>query len=107
MSEDLTCKVTDFKLNVTWYFDADIDAILHVNPYIDNRGLAMVFNPTLYTLSHNLTLPLYYTGLKTSVMVYHEGQETGQPYNLERDYSISFPLTMEPLTITWFLIKEK
>lgn len=65
----------------------------------------MVYNPTLYQLSHNLTLPLYYTGLKTSVMIYHEGQEPGQAYNLEQDYSVSLLLKMEPQTITWFLIK--
>lgn len=85
----------------------DIDAILHVNPYIDNCGLAMVFNPTLSTLTRNLTLPLYYTGLKTSAMVYHEGQDTGQLFVLEQDYSISIPMSMVPQTITWFLVKAR
>ena len=65
----------------------------------------MIYNPTLYTLSRNLTLPLYYTGLKTSAMIYHEGQDTGQAYDLEQDYSVSLSLKMEPQTITWFLIK--
>ena len=32
----------------------DFDCILHVNPRIENRGLAMVFNPPGSTLSWNL-----------------------------------------------------
>ena len=34
----------------------DFDCIPHVNPRIENRGLAMVFDPTGSTLSWNLTL---------------------------------------------------
>ena len=34
----------------------DFDCILHVNPHIENRGLAMVFNLPGSTLSWNLTL---------------------------------------------------
>ena len=36
---------------------------MHVNPFITNKGLAMVFNPTLEHITATLTLPLYYTGL--------------------------------------------
>ena len=34
----------------------DYDCILHVNPYIEHRGLAMVFNPTLSPSIHNSEL---------------------------------------------------
>lgn len=92
-------------MTMIFIFALDIDVILHVNPFIENRGLAMVFNPTSYTLTRNLSLPLYYTGLDTSAIVFHEGQQPGQAYSLQRDYSISISFTMMPETITWFLIK--
>ena len=76
-----------------------------MNPYIDNRGLAMIYNPNLSNISRNLTLPLYYTGLSATAVVYHEGQTPGQSFTLEHDYSISLSITMAPQTITWYLIK--
>ncbi|CAI8032348.1 hypothetical protein GBAR_LOCUS18287, partial [Geodia barretti] len=45
----------------------DFDCILHVNPFITNRGLAVVFNPTSTSLNFTLSLPLYYTGISNKV----------------------------------------
>ena len=64
----------------------------------------MVFNPTSTSISRNLTLPLYYTGLDTMASVSQEGQAAKQ-YTLARDYSITLALDMKPQSITWFLIK--
>jgi len=43
----------------------DIDCILHVNPQLKQKGLAMVYNPTSRRISRQLKLPLYYTGRST------------------------------------------
>ena len=86
------------------FLDADLDCILHINPRIDNRGLAMVFNPTGSTLSWNLTLPLYYTGISNKAQVFQEGISPPTVFSLDRDYTISIPVTMAPTSITWFLI---
>ncbi|KAL5509179.1 hypothetical protein EMCRGX_G004497 [Ephydatia muelleri] len=86
---------------------ADFDCILHVNPRINNRGLAMVFNPTGSTLSWNLTLPLYYTGISNKAQVFREGISTPTAFSLDRDYSISIPVKMTPTSITWFPILSK
>jgi hypothetical protein len=53
----------------THYFlpPLDFDCILHVNPFITNRGLAVVFNPTSTSLNFTLSLPLYYTGISNKV----------------------------------------
>ncbi|MDE3180442.1 MAG: alpha-galactosidase, partial [Acidobacteriota bacterium] len=42
----------------------DIDAILHVNPQLDIKGFAMVYNPLNVAITRTLTLPLYYTGIR-------------------------------------------
>ena len=81
----------------------DYDCVLHVNPYITNRGLAMVFNPTSHAITKNISLPLYYTGISNKALVMQEGS-AGTTYDLARDYTISLPIKMDPMTITWYLI---
>ena len=86
-------------------FFIDIDAILHVNPFIENKGLAMIFNPTLFEINRDLILSLYYTGLNSTAMIYHEGEEPAKLYTLDKDYTITIPIDLQPQTITWYLIK--
>ncbi len=83
----------------------DIDCILHVNPKLKNRGLAMVFNPTSTNIARNLTLPLYYTGITNKATVLQEGGK-GMEYLLDRDYQITVPIDMPATSITWFLIES-
>ncbi len=81
-----------------------IDSFLHANPFLTNKGLAMVFNPTLERVNSTLTLPLYYTGLKVKARVSRAGGPF-QTYTLERDYTIDVNVDMGPRNITWFLIQ--
>lgn len=84
---------------------SDFDCILHINPALQDRGLAMVFNPTSQTISRNVSLPLYYTGISEKAVVMKEGVTPGTTYTLDRDYKIEIQsVMMEPRTITWFLI---
>jgi hypothetical protein len=41
----------------------DWDGLLHVNPALPTKGLAVLFNPLDQPLRRRLALPLYYTGL--------------------------------------------
>ena len=50
-----------------------IDAILHVNPSIDEKGLLMVYNPLDHAVKQNLTINVYYTGLSTVASVSENG----------------------------------
>ena len=77
---------------------------MHVNPFITNKGLAMVFNPTAEHITTNLTLPLYYTGLTDIAKVSQVGGAF-KTYTLERDYTIELTLDMGPRNISWFLIR--
>ena len=77
-----------------------------MNPHIEHRGLAMVFNPTLSPSVHNLSLPLYYTGITEKALVFHEGEGEGIEFPLNRDYTITIPFSMTPQSITWYLIKS-
>ena len=77
---------------------------MHVNPFITNRGLAMVFNPTLDALAMNLTLPLYYTGLTNTAKISEQGK-TAKTVTLARDYSVRVYVSLPARGITWFLIQ--
>ena len=87
-------------------FVPDYDCILHVNPFILNKGLAVVFNPTDSAITRELTLPLYYTGITKEAVTRQEGTGANVYYMLERDYTIVLPLSMKPKSITWYLIQS-
>ena len=76
-----------------------------MNPYIENRALAMVFNPTDHMVTTTLRLPLYYAGLDTKVAVYERGDLMGV-HGVDRDYSVVVPITLNAKGITSFLIKQ-
>ena len=63
----------------------------------------MVFNPTADRIDTMLQIPLYYTGL-TSVAQVSEQENAWQNYTITRD-SITIPISLPGLGITWFLIK--
>lgn len=84
----------------------NIDCILNVNPRASHRGLAMVFNPAPEEQSAEIRLPLYYTGLTETARV-REQEGEARVYALDRDYSVTIPVTMAPRGITWFVIEEE
>jgi hypothetical protein len=82
----------------------DIDCMLHVNPHLKQKGLAMIYNPLNRKVKKDLTLPLYYTGLtKTALIRQQEGKS--RKYKLNRQYKVTIPISMEPKSVTWFVIE--
>lgn len=68
-----------------------LDAFLHVNPELDERGLAMIFNPTSHSIRDSLQIPLYYTGLTDEVKVIREnGTET--IHQLDRMFNVDIDI---------------
>lgn len=81
-----------------------IDCYMHVNPRLEHKALAMVFNPTNDPQQMNLTLPLYYTGLTSEAQVAQEGIAF-KSFKLDRRYDIEVEVKLKPLSITWYVIK--
>ncbi len=81
-----------------------MDGFLHVNPALEEKGLAMLFNPRDETVSATMRLPLYYTGLTDRARV---SERDGEPieYMLARDYSIDVPVTIGPRDLTWLVVR--
>ena len=81
-----------------------IDSFMHVNPFLAEKALAMVFNPTTRRIAQTLRLPLYYTGLSSTATVSEQGANSSV-YQLARDYSIDVPVDLPANTLTWFLVQ--
>eukprot|EP00729_Bicosta_minor_P002834 gene2834-6383_t len=92
-----------------------LDAVLHRAPKhfyddIDERGLAMVWNPTSTNISTQLKAPLYYGGISkasgaAAAMLSHEGAApTRVPLGLND--TILLPVNLGPRELTWFVITE-
>jgi hypothetical protein len=54
----------------------DLDVILHVNPRLPEKGLAVVYNPLDQEERKVITLPLYYTGLTEAALI---REQDGKP----------------------------
>ncbi len=73
----------------------DWDGLLHVNPQLAEKGMAVLFNPLDHAIAPRIVLPLYYTGLTGTASV---RIDDGPPrrYRLDRDYRIEVPVRIPP-----------
>ena len=78
----------------------DIDIVLHVNPRLREKGLAVIHNPRDEAVTRTLRLPLYYTGLALAASVRVEGGPARR-YTLDRGYYAEVPVTIPPRGMTW------
>lgn len=83
----------------------DLDCMMHANPFIEEKGMVVVFNPTDREISKKLKLPLYYTGLNGKATVI---DEHGKSHTLEMNgkHEIELPVTIKSQGTSWFVIKE-
>lgn len=83
----------------------DLDCMMHVNPFIQNKGMVIVFNPTDREIEKELRLPLYYTGLKGKATIKSEnGLATQHTLNEKEELLLS--VKIKPQGTTWFVIEE-
>lgn len=82
----------------------DLDCMLHVDPFGEHKGMAIVFNPTVKDIEKELKLPLYYSGLKESVLVKNEG---GSPmkYNLNEKGELLLSVKIKAGGTSWFVLE--
>ncbi len=82
----------------------DIDALLHANPRLAEKGLAMVFNPLDTSVTRTLTLPLYYCGLNGRARIRIEG-DAPREFRLNGKSEIKVTLTIPAGSLTWLTIE--
>jgi hypothetical protein len=82
----------------------DIDCILHVNPQLKTKGLAMVYNPLDRAVQRELTLPLYYTGLTETAGI-REREAPARTCKLDRRYTVTITVEVPARACTWLVIE--
>ncbi|NJI73937.1 LamG domain-containing protein [Sphingobacterium kitahiroshimense] len=83
----------------------DLDCMLHVNPFINEKGMVIFFNPTDKTIKKELRLPLYYTGIKGKAMFTNEeGITTTKALDDKAD--IEMTVEVKPGGTAWYVIED-
>ena len=84
----------------------DLDVLLHVNPRLPEKGLALVHNPRDHAVTRTLRLPVYYTGLTTTALVSVDGG-VARPMPVDRQFFVSVPVTVPANGLTWMVLREE
>jgi hypothetical protein len=71
----------------------DWDGILHVDPQLEIKGYAMLYNPTGKEIQRIIDLPLYYTGLGESASI-TIGEGEAVVYPISRDYHVTIEVNI-------------
>jgi hypothetical protein len=82
----------------------DYDAILHVEPTNNIKGMLVVYNPLNEPIKRNIKVNLYYTGLKTKAKIIQE-EGTEKILQIDRDYNAMFEVQIPAKSQTWFTIE--
>ena len=81
-----------------------VDAILHVNPLGEEKGLLMVYNPLDTLVREDIKVNIYYTGLSRRAKVSENGKRT-LTLPLSRNYEITVPVNVNAHKQSWYIIK--
>ena len=114
-TRDLVKKWVDFYKEYKTILNADIihirrpdgrdyDAILHVDPSGETKGLLMVYNPLDEPITRRLTLPLYYSGIRGKAKVQEQEGKT-KTYRVDKNYSISLEISIPANGYNYFVLK--
>jgi len=71
----------------------DWDGILHVDPKLEIKGYALLYNPTGEAVERTISLPLYYTGLTKTANI-QIGEDETQKLELSRDYKVKVKVSI-------------
>ena len=78
---------------------------MHVNPHLQEKALAMLYNPTDEPVTRTVKLPLYYTGLTRKATV-SERDRKPHKVRLDREYNATVTVTIPAIGHTWLVIRK-
>ncbi len=82
----------------------DWDGWLHVNPALDEPGLAMIYNPLSEPITREITIPLYYCGLSEQATVRSMNGES-QTVSLDRQENAKLTVDIPAQGATWLVFE--
>jgi len=81
-----------------------LDAVLHVNPNLGTKAIAVIYNPSDHKLTEHIALPLYYSGLRGRVMV-SVGDGPMVQAELDKDHRLFVRASVEPKQCVWYCVQ--
>jgi hypothetical protein len=82
----------------------DWDGFMHVNPFLKEKGLVMLFNPLPKPISRTIILPMYYTGLKSVAKIMQQNGKTTQ-YKINANQTIRINIAIPAQGYMWMIIE--
>jgi hypothetical protein len=82
-----------------------LDAVLHVNPVLLTKAMAVVYNPLPTPLQQRVVLPLYYSGLSGTVVI-RIGDGRPQTLQLDEARRFIFSPTVPPKSCVWVTFQK-
>ena len=83
----------------------DWDGFMHVSPTLKDRAFVLLFNPTGETINRQLSIPLYYTGLKSKAFVF-EKDKTHQQILMDGKDNLKLEVSIPAGGYTWYVIRN-
>lgn len=82
----------------------DWDGILHVNPGGKEKGMLLVYNPLPVAITRTIKVPMYYTGLSSTVEVAEQGK-LARKFLISRDYSLELQVSLPAGGYSWWVMR--
>ena len=82
----------------------DWDGIMHINPNLKEKALAMFFNPTDQEMIRTIKVPLYYTGLDKIAKI-REQEGRSKNYKIDRNYYVTLEVVIPANGYTWYVVE--
>ncbi|HRI62007.1 MAG TPA: alpha-galactosidase, partial [Saprospiraceae bacterium] len=88
----------------------DWDGILHVNPSLETKGFLLLYNPLKTTIDRTIRVPLYYTGLEETAVLFTQILDEKPLSYLEmvtkinRNYEVNLRVRIPAEGWVWYLI---
>jgi len=83
----------------------DWDGFMHVSPTLKDRAFVLLFNPTAATIHRQVSIPLYYTGLKSKAFVFEKDKIQRQILVDGKD-NLKLDVSIPAGGYTWYVIRQ-
>lgn len=83
----------------------DWDGFMHVSPTLKDKAFVLLFNPTGETINRQLSIPLYYTGLKSKAFVFEKDKTHWQVLMDGKD-NLKLEVSIPAGGYTWYVIRN-
>ena len=83
----------------------ELDVILHVNPRLREKALAVIHNPLDHAVTTTVRLPVYYAGLETTAGL-REKDGPLRRVTVDRQSVVTVPVTVPGRGLTWLTLES-